>query len=147
MDAGDFSPTNGFPVVFIFVNSGKSPAKNVTFSNMFLNIDHRVSGPNENQIKQLIQTPVNDIAPQGKLRENIGRIFPGGDVTAARLQGQKYLVGQYQQISDGTEFLYYYGRVEYDDIFHTRHHTDYCMIIVDAKTKATGFCDKFNDIN
>ena len=147
VEPGNFSPTTGFPLAITFANSGKTPAKNVHFSvRSAYKSPERPHGPSPLEVALLEPTPANDVPPQGVLREVLATGYPGAILSPDIVAGLQDSTSNYQNIVDAKGFLFYYGTIEYDDVFGNLRHTNFCIIIMDAKVKTIGFCDKFNDI-
>lgn len=142
-----FSETEPWRVTVIFFNSGRTPARNVQTSGMFITSPVPIAGPSEQQAAQLTFRPAQSIAPQGNYREAIGADFAGEAATPHQILGQQTLLSQYNQIKNRELFLYYFGVLKYDDVFGKTHQTQFCIMLADPATKEVGICDAFNDLN
>lgn len=147
VDSGDFSKTNGFPVTITFSNSGRTPARHVTFSERYFYTPIPVAGPPDDEVRKLVPFSGSDIAPQGKLIRKLQQAaVPTHTFTTEQLQGNNDVISHFDAINEGAFTLYYFGTLTYDDIFGKTHTTDFCIYIIDPKAKMTGTCDAFNDI-
>ncbi len=142
-----FTETEPWKVTVIFFNSGRTPARNVQLSMMFISSMFPLSGPTKEQIAQLAFRPSQSIAPQGHYRASLSTDFAPESKTESQQQGQQVLISQYKLIKDKLRFLYYFGILKYDDVFGNHRETQYCIFLADPNTKAVGVCDGFNDLN
>jgi hypothetical protein len=147
VDSTGFTEKEIWKVKVIFFNSGKTPARKVQTSGMYITSPVPIPGPSSEQIKQLKFRPAQSIAPQGSYREALGSDFPPEVSTALQRQGQQTLVSQYKSIKSKQLFLYYFGILKYGDSFGKMRETQYCIFLADPDTKEVGFCDAFNDLN
>lgn len=143
----DFSSTVPWTVTVIFVNSGKTPARNAEISSMFTTSPVPIRGPSAEQTKQLSFHPIESIAPQGTYNEVLGTSTAGEVYTLSQVQGTAALISQYEAIKSGALILYYFGTLRYDDAFGKKRETQYCIFLANPSTKEIGFCDDFNDLN
>lgn len=143
----EFSEAKGFSATVIFFNSGRTPARNVQSSGMYMFSPAPVSGPPPEFIKTLSFRPAQSIAPQGRYNLALGQESVGEITTPTQLQGQQNLISRYQDIKNKKVVLYFYGILKYDDVFGNHRETQYCISLADPDTKRIGFCDAFNDLN
>ena len=146
-DIKGFTETEPWQVTVVFFNSGRTPARNVQMSGMYITSPIPLSGPRASDIKMLTYSPVQSIAPPGYYREVIGREFAGEIVTDIQRAGNKVLVSQYPKIKARELSLYYFGILKYDDVSGNPHETQYCIMLADPISKEAGICDAFNDLN
>jgi hypothetical protein len=148
-DAGGAAPTETLPwrVRIVFFNSGRSPARSVQRDGMYITSDHPLNGPGPEQVSQLIFSPAQSIAPQGKYNFMMGEAPPARASTELQLSGNRGLISQLPQIKDGRLFLYYFGILKYDDGFGRQRETQFCILLANPTTGEVGFCDGFNDMN
>jgi hypothetical protein len=142
-----FTETVPWKATVVFFNSGRTPARIVQSSGMFITSPIPISGPPPEQIKRLIFKPAQSIAPQGSYREVLGMDYPAVVSTAVQKQGQQTLLSQYVMIKNKQLFLYYFGILKYDDSFGKHRETQFCIFLANPETKEAGFCDAFNDLN
>jgi hypothetical protein len=141
-----FTESETWKVTVVFFNSGRTPARNVRTSGMYVTSPIPLSGPSTENIKQLGFRPAQSIAPQGFYHHNIGAEAAAEGTTAAQLQGQQQLISEYKFIKDKRLFLYYFGILKYDDVFGNPRETQYCIYLANPDTKEVGMCDAFNDL-
>ncbi|MGD1025429.1 MAG: hypothetical protein ABR880_21810 [Candidatus Sulfotelmatobacter sp.] len=146
-DSKGFTDTEVWKVKVVFFNSGRTPARNVQSSGMFITSPVPISGPVPAQIKQLAFRPAQSIAPQGSYQEALGTDYPAEASTEGQRQGQQTLVQQYNLIKNKKLLLYYFGILKYDDNSGGHHKTQYCISLANPDTKEPGFCEAFNDLN
>lgn len=146
-DSRGFTETEPWKVTVVFFNSGRTPARNVQSSGMYTTSPIPISGPSEQNVKQLVFRPAQSIAPQGNYRQNFGADTPAEAYTLSQKQGQQILVSQYSLIKTKQLFLYYFGVLKYDDVFGNHRQTEYCIYLANPDTKEAGVCDTFNDVN
>ncbi len=144
---GGFTEAEPWKVTVVFVNSGRTPARNVQSSAMFVTSPFPISGPSLEQVKQLQFRPAQSIAPQASYREAIGNDISAEGSSGFQRQGQQTLISQYQTIKNKELFLYYFGILKYDDALGKRRETQFCILLANLDTKQPGFCDAFNDLN
>lgn len=144
----DFSETSGMPVVVVFFNSGKTPARNVQISSMFRIVAVPMYGPSPENIKHLIFRPAQSIAPQGRYNQILGERIPSGDIsTPPEIQGLQTIISEFQDIKAKRHILYYFGILKYDDVFGHSRETEFCIYLADPDSKQFAFCRDFNDLN
>lgn len=146
-DIKGLTETEPWTITVVFFNSGRTPARNVQSSGMFITSPIPIAGPPPEKIKQLIFRPTQSVAPQGTYREVMGKEVAAETLTVSEKQGFQTLLSQYQDIKKGALHLYYYGILKYDDIFGNHRETQFCILLADPSTKEAGFCDAFNDLN
>jgi hypothetical protein len=145
---GSFDEKTSWGVTVIFANSGRTPAREVETSAMFITSPVEIDGPKPEQIAQLVFRPAQSIAPQGKYNQNIGGSGAVGEPYSTRqLEGSQVLISQFQLIKDKHLFLYYFGILKYDDGFGHQRQTQFCILLANPETREAGFCDAFNDMN
>ncbi len=144
---GGFTETEPWKVTVVFVNSGRTPARNVQSSVMFSTSPVPISGPSPESIKQLQFRPAQSIAPQENYRQALGNDVSAQSSTQFQRQGQQTLISQYPLIKNKQLFLYYFGILKYDDAFGRHRETQFCIFLANLETKEAGFCDAFNDLN
>ena len=142
-----FTETEAWRITVIFFNSGRTPARNVQISDMFLTSPTPISGPTQEQIGWLKFKPAQSIAPQGRYNEVISADSVGEAFSIQERLGNQTLISQYSQIKGRRLMLYYFGILKYDDIFGKAHETQYCIMLADTDTKQAGMCDAFNDLD
>lgn len=142
-----FTETEPWRITVVFFNSGRTPARNVQTSIMFITSPIPISGPSPDQVEQLTFRPAQSIAPQGYYRQAIGGEFVAEASSETERQGTKTLISQYNFIKNKQLFLYYFGILKYDDIFGNRRTTQFCIGLTKPDTKEAGMCDAFNDLN
>lgn len=142
-----FTEKEAWRVKVVFFNSGRTPARNVQTSAMYVTSPVPLSEPAHENIKQLMFRPAQSIAPQGSYREAIGTDYPAEVNTPLQRLGQQVLISQYPLIKNKQLFLYYFGILKYDDGFGKQRETQYCISLANPDTKEAGFCDGFNDLN
>jgi hypothetical protein len=145
-DSKGFSATEPWKITVIFFNSGRTPAKNVQASGMYITSPISVSGPAPQQVSQLTFRPVQSVAPQGFYREAMGATPGAQGASSIEIQGQNVLVSQYLKIKNKELFLYYFGLLKYDDIDGKSRETQFCVLLADPDTREAGMCDSFNDL-
>ena len=138
--------TAAWNVRIIFFNSGKTPARNVQSSTMFMTSDIPLSRPTADEVKQLEFRPVQSIAPQGRYNLIIGISPPAEASSITQKHGNQTLITQYPYIKSGQLFLYYFGMLKYDDAFGNHRWTQFCILLANPETGEVGFCDGFNDL-
>lgn len=146
VDNVSFSVQTGLIATIVFFNSGRTPARNVEVSMGYVAIDHAITGPNPDQIKQLQFRPAQSIAPQGRYNLYVAKV-EGEQTTPEEVSGFQRLQPYFPSIREKKAFLYYFGILKYDDNLGNHRETQYCLFLVDAKTKQTAMCDGFNDLN
>jgi len=146
IDKVSFDVQTGLTVEVVFFNSGRTPARNVETSLDYVAIDHAIAGPNPDQIKELQFRPAQSIAPQGRYNLYAANLT-GENTTPRQISGFQKLLPLLPSIRDKKIILYYYGILKYDDNLGNHRETQYCLYLVDPKTKQTGMCDGFNDLN
>jgi hypothetical protein len=142
-----FTETEVWQITIVFFNSGRTPARNVQASGMYVTSRTPLLGPSTQQVAQLVFRPVQSIAPQRFYRENIGNPVDAEGVSVNETTGQKILTSQYTQIKNKQLFLYYYGLLKYEDNSGKPHESQFCVLLADPSTKEAGMCDSFNDLN
>jgi hypothetical protein len=144
----DFAATRPWFVKLTFLNSGRTPARNVRVSRLYRTTTAPILGPPVADIKDLEFRPAHSIAPQSKFVQ-----FIGGSMSDTRAEpgysshATQELIDRYDAIKSRRLFLYYYGIVKYDDIFGRHWETQYCIFLANPHTGAIAFCDTFNDLN
>jgi hypothetical protein len=53
----------------------------------------------------------------------------------------------FQQIKSKQLILYYFGTLQYEDIFGSKHTTNYCVFLAEPDLKGLAYCQDFNDLN
>jgi len=145
---GEFSETAGVPINVTFVNSGRTPARNVQFSSGYIVSDIAISEPSPQSINLLVFRPTQSIPPQGKYSDWLGLMIPAGSTSLpTQLKGFRDVLARFQFIKAKTHVLYYYGILKYDDVFRNHRTTEYCIFLADPDAKRIGICDSFNDLN
>jgi hypothetical protein len=147
VESKEFAEGSIWKVTVHFVNSGKSPARNVQISAMFITSDVPLRGPSEEHVKSLVFRPAQSIAPGGSYHEQIGQEIPAEPSTTSQKRGMQTLVSQYQAIKNKQLLLYYFGILKYDDVSGQHRETQYCILLANPDTKEAGFCDSFNDLH
>src|SRR5208282_5228178 len=99
-DIKGFTESEPWKVTVVFFNSGRTPARNVQISGMYVTSPIPLSGPSTENIKQLVFQPAQSIAPQGVYRENMGSEVAAEGATAAQHQGAQQLISEYKFIKD-----------------------------------------------
>jgi hypothetical protein len=143
----DFSDNEPLRVTVVFLNSGKTPARNVQTSAMYKTSNVPLSGPSARDVRKLIFQPAQSIAPQGRYNQNLGRSVAPEASSASQEQGARELASEHKLIKSKQLLLYYYGIIKYDDIFGHPHQTQWCIYLANPETKDIGMCDAFNDLN
>lgn len=144
---GDWGPKTGFPIEITFVNSGKTPAKNVSFSERFICSQAPIKGPLKPEIKKLVQYASADIAPQGTAHRFLGLEATLSNTDKPdQILGNEQVASYYDDITQGRRILYYFGILKYTDAFGNSRQTTYCIYIQNPKSKTTAYCDEFNRI-
>jgi hypothetical protein len=143
----DFTESTPWRVTEIFFNSGRTPAQNVEASAMFITSPVPIRGPRPQDIKQLVFSRAQSIAPQTRYNQNLGYSFPAEISSSFEKNGAQTLVSQYQFIKNKQLFLYYFGILKYDDIFGNHRETQFCIYLANPDTKEVGICDAFNDLS
>lgn len=147
-DIGGLTETDPWKVTAVFFNGGRTPARNVQISVLFVTSPIPISGPSKEQIAQLTFRPAQSIAPQGTYRAAIGSDFAAdASTTKAQRSGLKTAVSQYELIKNKQLFLYYFGILKYDDSSGKHRETQYCIFLANPDTKQAAICDSFNDLN
>jgi hypothetical protein len=146
-DIAGFTETEVWKVKIVFFNSGRTPARKVQTSGMYVTSPTPLSGPSTENIKQLTFRPAQSIAPQGSYRESIGIEYPAEASTAMQREGHKTLLSEYSLIKTKQLFLYYFGILKYDDGFGKERETQFCVSLGNPDTKEAAFCDGFNDLD
>jgi hypothetical protein len=145
--AGDFSEIKGFEVSVIFLNSGRTPARNVQFSVRYKLSPMAITGPPPEEIELLTFRHAQSIAPQGTYSVKIAAQQVVGEPTGIdQAMGNAFIKANFKSIKDKTNILYYFGILKYDDAFGNHRQTQYCLFIADPDTKQLGICDSFNDL-
>lgn len=146
VDVTSFNVQTGLIATIVFFNSGRTPARNVEVSLGYVVTPTAITGPNPDQIKELQFRPAQSIAPQGRYNLYVANIA-GENVSAVQIAGFQRLAPYLPSIRDKKMVLYYFGILKYDDNLGSHRETQYCIFLADPKTKQTGFCDGFNDLN
>lgn len=146
-DVKGFTETEPWQVTVVFFNSGRTAARNVQSSGMFIASPVPISGPTDDQVGKLVFRPTQSIAPQGNYRESMGREFAGAVTTDREKSGEQMLLDRYNLVKSKQLFLYYFGLLKYDDVFRKPHETQFCIYLSNPDTKEVGMCDGFNDLN
>jgi hypothetical protein len=88
------------------------------------------------------------VGPQGVYTLIIDRPFAAGDTSSeADIQGVQAIRDHYQQIKNKQLILYYFGTLQYEDIFGSAHSTNYCVFLAEPDHKGLAYCQAFNDLN
>lgn len=135
-----FKDANGQPIYFaegqraslgvVIANSGKTPARRV---------EHRFSYrtlPNG--------TPFTPRYPQPP--RQAGVIQPGARPQLVIATETAPTAQNIQTYRSGSQILYLFGHVTYEDIYGKPHYTTFCMYLL-ADLSAFGDCDTYNDAN
>jgi hypothetical protein len=146
-DSKGFTEKEPWQITVVFFNSGRTPARNVQVSGMFVTSPVPISGPSPQQVSQLVFRPAQSIAPQGFYRESMAKEVGAEGSRPYEISGQQTLVSQYTQIKNRQLFLYYYGLLKYEGVPGETNETQFCILLADPDTKEPGMCDTFNDLN
>jgi len=146
-DSGGFTETEPWKIKVVFFNSGKTPARSVQTSGMFITSPIPITGPFAEQVKRLTFHPGQSIAPQGYYRQTIGADTQAESYTKPQMEGKQTLVSQYKLIKEKQLFLYYFGILKYLDNSGRHRETQFCIYLADPVTKESGICDAFNNLN
>ena len=121
--------------LIVFLNSGKSPALNVTIHNNIQLRDSPVPIP-------MPLTPANALA----LAPSIGVAAPQGEFGNSITSKGILIAQNIEDIWQNKKRLYVWGRIKYDDIFKQQRSTDYCLV---NKVGTTNFdaCPNNNSAN
>jgi len=145
----DFSKEKGFPLVINYVNSGKTPARNITIAAGYRTSEMPIAGPFPPDIARLVFTSAQSVAPQGRYNQLIG--YPVAVVDhsgGSDIRGMQDIRDRFEQIKSKKLMLYYFGTLRYDDIFGSTHSTDFCIFLADPDLKDNlAYCQEFNDLN
>ena len=142
-----FAQENGLLATGVFVNSGKTPARNTKSCIRFRISDTPLSGPSPDDISKITEcAPTAAIGPQGRYNEEIGHVISAEPNSPAALKGVSDFKSRYQLIKDEKQFAYIFGIIKYDDVFGNERETDYCIFLADPDKAQIGICDNFNDI-
>lgn len=134
----------GQPVFFplTIVNLGKSVAKSIDVE-VYVQIVNSNEGPSLGWVE--------NNPPHPTFQNHTGMFFPNDNHTipAVRIGHNKQIEvateDEVKGINSGSKFVVAFGRVTYDDIFHRRHWTKFCVPLLDkAGPYATGYCAEFN---
>jgi hypothetical protein len=133
----------------LFVNSGKTPARNVgTRVETILNDARKpIPGPSAEQIRKLRKDPQRSgpaIAPEARFNFSIGKESP--DDTEQMKVGKQWITANFENIKSKALILYDFGELYYDDISGRPHVTSFCIYLSDPDAKIVNFCPHFNDI-
>lgn len=146
-DSKGFTETEPWKVTIVFFNSGRTPARDVHVSGMYITSPTPLAGPSSQQVAMLKFSPGHSIAPQGYYRQNIGNGVSAEGSRPEQIFGVNVLVSQFSQIKSKQLFLYYYGILSYEDNSDHSHQTQYCVYLANPDTKESGMCDSFNDLD
>jgi hypothetical protein len=139
---GPLDPKTPFRMQVFFRNSGKTPTLNVKIAGRLLVVGSVLAGPPQaaidevaNSLKNLDQSYV--AAPQATRRvivkdEGIGR---------------NMVTSNYQAIKDRRAFFYYYGQINYEDVYRRPHTTSFCLWLVEPENKQLVHCEKDNTMD
>ena len=144
---GGFTEKEPWQATVVFFNSGRTPARHVETSGMFLTSPFPIHEPPQEDIKQLTFRPAPSIAPQSYYRQAFGLPVGAEPPMTFQLEGQQTLISQYPLIKSGRLFLYYFGILRYKDNAGVQRDTHFCVLLQNVQTKQGGFCDGFNDLN
>ena len=111
------------------MNSGKTPAKNVTQSYSYRTLSSGVAFS--------LRYPGTD---------RMGVIQPGLRLQVTTPTTERASKVQIDTYRTGENVLYLYGRITYDDVFDKPHSTTFCMRLLRDLTAFTD-CDTYNDAN
>ncbi|MGH2506771.1 MAG: hypothetical protein ACRDHZ_05075 [Ktedonobacteraceae bacterium] len=142
-----FTDRTIWTVTVTFVNSGKTPAKNVEVSAAYVVSPVSIAGPSMEEVTRLHFGPAQSIAPEGRYSMELGPIVLGHPVFRPEIKDSQTLLSSYEAIKAGRLFLYYYGILKYKDAFGGHRQTQFCIFLANTKTKDAAFCDSFNDLN
>ena len=144
----EFSKDKGLLVDIIFSNSGKTPAKNVEQAVNAITSPVPIAGPTPAQDSALVFFPGQAIPPQGTFVMRVGYFGPGKPTALpTQLTSMQDIISKFELIDDQKMFLYYFGRLRYKDMFGNVRNTQFCILLVNPKTKDLGYCDAFNDLD
>lgn len=144
----EFSKEKGLAVDIAFANSGKTPARDVEDAVEYILSSTAVAGPTTDQDKELIFDPAQAVAPQGILIVHLGWATPARAANRpSEYLGQQDIVSKFDLIDSQKEFLYYFGRLRYKDVFGNVRNTKFCLFLANPKTKELAYCDSFNDLD
>jgi hypothetical protein len=146
-DYKGFTETEPWTVTVVFFNSGRTPARNVKFSNKFITSPAPLRGPPPEYVKDFDFRSAQSIPPQGFFRTALGPDYRVSGSTDKQKQGSQKLLDLYGQIKNKSLFLYYYGILKYDDNSGRHHETEFCFALANIDTKEAFVCDSFNDLN
>jgi hypothetical protein len=144
----EFSETKGIRVAIVFLNSGKTPARNVQIAVRYRTSPTPIDGPLPQDIPNLVFHPDRSIAPQTRYTNFIGYSSAVGAVYSDNaIKGNQDIVSEFPLIKDKRLILYYFGILRYDDNSGRHRATQFCFFLADIDTQTLGFCNRFNDMD
>jgi hypothetical protein len=144
----NFEPNKPISFQITFMNTGRTPAREV-FSNIGYKLSNApINGPSANDIADLDGqfTRWPDIAPQAKRVMHIGDL-PDSDtikVFPNQSGNVQTFSDSYVSIKNRTIILYLYGTIRYKDIDNRPHSTKWCVFLLHPERKLVALCPEFN---
>jgi hypothetical protein len=120
------------------VNVGKTPALHITeAATRFIWHPPLLSGPTPKLIGELRFYNAAPIPPQGKTAVSLGDA-----------DQREPLVGDWPAIKNGSQILYGFGEIRYEDTFGRKHSTKFCFYLTNpGTTNVLASCTGYNDMN
>lgn len=121
------------------VNVGKTPALHVTeAASRFIWPPPLLSGPTPKLINALRFSDAAPIPPQGKTSVSLGDADPK----------QQPLAADWISIKNGSQILYSFGEIRYEDTFGRKHSTKFCIHLANpGNANVLTYCNGYNDMN
>jgi hypothetical protein len=128
----------------VFMNTGKTPARQINAQGLFQMYAAKFEGPSEADWNAFLGyfTAAKErysAAPNAKRKMIV-------DVSATPLTNN-FIINNYTAIKNRTGFLYYFGQATYADIDNRPHTTKFCLFLADLDTKQLAYCGKGNDMD
>lgn len=137
-------PKKPFRFQIVFMNTGKTPARQINAQGLFQMYASRFEGPSDADWKAFLgyfgdAKERYSAAPNAKRKMII-------DTSATPLTNA-FINSNSAAIRNRTGFLYYFGQVTYTDIDDRPHITKFCLFLADLDTKQFAYCGKGNDMD
>lgn len=135
-------PQKPFKIVLRLRNSGKTPAINIRLATAFQNYpDPVVDGPSTNDIKVLLHS----------LKESKSAFVAAPNSTRKYIiddrVNKNIVTANYSTIRTYHSWAYFFGQIEYDDVFQHGRITKFCLYLADPPNKQLAHCNKFNEMH
>jgi hypothetical protein len=131
-----------FRMQIIFRNSGKTPALRVRLATRMWASDSIVDGPGDAEIRQ-----VEDSVKATRERYVTA---PGASRKAIFLDNgtaRNMVTSNYKAIQERKRFFYFFGQIDYDDVYQRPHTTRFCLWLAEPETKQLAHCENDNEMN